>query len=155
MTTATQPDTFDHNGLTCEVKLTSMGHYCGYVTLPAGHPLHGVSYSDSIAVPQSVIDRDIDIDKIGAINLLCASVKPGDTSLDLVLAVDVHGGLTYSRANKDGGWVLGFDCAHAGDARTPDDTNGIWRDAAFVAAECRSMADQVQALAAYAREVSA
>jgi hypothetical protein len=30
--------------------------------------------------------------------------------------VDVHGGLTYSDADKETGeWVFGFDCSHAGD----------------------------------------
>lgn len=29
--------------------------------------------------------------------------------------VTVHGGVTYSEPGDDGEWVLGFDCAHAGD----------------------------------------
>ena len=32
------------------------------------------------------------------------------------MAVDVHGGLTYSDLDKDTGeWVVGFDCGHGGD----------------------------------------
>ena len=42
------------------------------------------------------------------------------------LAVDVHGGLTFSEPDKpcdvdrpDNAWWFGFDCAHAGDAPDP------------------------------------
>lgn len=37
------------------------------------------------------------------------------------IPVEVHGGLTYSTELKDGSWMIGFDCIHAGD-RTEGDS---------------------------------
>jgi hypothetical protein len=38
-----EPDaaTFQHAGLLCAVIRASMGHWCGYVLVPKGHPWHG------------------------------------------------------------------------------------------------------------------
>lgn len=143
---------FQHMGYECEVILTSMGHYCGYVGLPGEHPWFGKDYSDLVRVPQSVFDRPVDVDKVGAINLFCRKVDDEAAKaglLDMVLAVDVHGGLTYSQKRDDGLWWLGFDCAHAGDARSPDHVREgeVWRDEDFVAAECRSLAEQLHRFA--------
>ena len=41
--------------------------------------------------------------------------KLDDVGYDFI-EVNVHGGLTYADRDKNsGGWVLGFDCSHAGD----------------------------------------
>lgn len=141
--------TFEHNGLTCRVVLTEMGHHCGYVEVPRGHKLHGVHYTEKVEVSDEVRNRPIDVNNVGAINLFCSDVKSGDTAIDLTLAIDVHGGITYSEAAQDsGGWVFGFDCAHAGDARSPegDKFGGVWRDAEYVAEHCKALADQLQNL---------
>ncbi len=61
-------------GLRCAVMRSALGHWCGYVQVPEGHPWHG----------QDELD------------------------------VDVHGGLTYTRAHGER-WQLGFDCAHVHD----------------------------------------
>jgi hypothetical protein len=40
----------------------------------------------------------------------------GQNYSNLNEGIDVHGGLTYSALDKETGeWVVGFDCAHAGD----------------------------------------
>ncbi len=41
---------FKHGRFDCEVSLTGMGHYCGYVGLPEGHPWFGVFYDFIIEV---------------------------------------------------------------------------------------------------------
>lgn len=58
---------------------------CGYVLIPEGHPWNGKDYDD-------------------------------------LTDVHVHGGLTYcakadghAGLESKGGWIIGFDCAHAGD----------------------------------------
>ena len=70
------------------LMMSSTGWGNGYVVIPKGHKLHGKDYDN--------------------------------------IDVDVHGGLTFA-ANSDeldweelieedkGGYVVGFDCAHAGD----------------------------------------
>lgn len=142
----------EHNGLPCRVVLTSMGHRCGYVGVPDGHPWHGKSYNEPVSVPKRVLERPIDVDKVGVLNVFCAALEETQEAmergeLDLVLAVDVHGGLTWSdsrpasdESDPDATWWLGFDCAHAGDHPSV-------QDGEYVANECRSLADQIVAAA--------
>jgi hypothetical protein len=98
-----EPDRIEwrHRGLPCLIVRNRMGALCGYVGLPPGHPMHGVSYNDAEVAP----DED------------------GDTY------PPAHGGLTYSGSCVEGGhichvpepgepedvWWLGFDCAQGGD----------------------------------------
>lgn len=61
---------------------------------------------------------------------------------DLECDIEVHGGLTY--ASKEGDfWVLGFDCAHSGDATKSWPEGGTFRTVEYVEAECRSLAEQL------------
>jgi len=73
---------WESHGYQCEVCANGIGYFCGYVTVPVGHPWNVESYDD-----------------IGA---------------------DVHGGLTYGHKNDDGSFQVGFDCAHSGDAPSPE-----------------------------------
>lgn len=136
---------FEHAGFTCMVVKTSMGYYCGYVGLPASHPWHGKEYSDMVAVPREVIERPISSETTGAINMVCAGLRNTEETiaaglLEMVMAVDVHGGLTFSRAGKDNGlWWLGFDCGHC------DDDPSV-QDEAYTEKETRALADQLRRL---------
>src|SRR3990167_2484412 len=74
----------------------------------------------------------------------------------------VHGGLTFSKADKpcggdrpDNGWWLGFDCAHGGDLpdpALPTDCDigmpsfgrGVVRTQEYVEAGCRSLCQQAK-----------
>jgi hypothetical protein len=117
-----------HEGYEWEITGNRMGYRCGYVRVPQGHPWHGQDY-----------------DSIDA---------------------DVHGGLTFAepdvhcgKGGEDDAWWVGFDCAHLGDAADPDlpgydartDIIGYGdatiKTAAYVEAECRSLADQARAAA--------
>jgi hypothetical protein len=99
--------TWEAHGFTCTLKrVPGMGHLCGYVDLPKGHPWHGEHYDD--------------------------------------IDADVHGGLTYGKAEGDC-WRIGFDCAHAGDfvpVASFAGEHAAYRDAAYVTAECESLARQ-------------
>ena len=87
---------WDYKGLTCTVFATSVGHRCGYVGVPKGHPLFGVDRSDETSVL-------------------------GGRSIEEEFTV--HGGVTFTgRWEKDFGndiWFIGFDCGHAGDLPDP------------------------------------
>lgn len=51
--------------------------------------------------------------------------------------IDVHGGLTFSGTFEDiDGFLLGFDCAHAGD-------NPEVQDEEYTLSECKSLVDQL------------
>ena len=122
---------------------------CGYVEVPAGHPLHGVQYGE----PTEAIAFDeekIEVGKKGPILVLTAGLR-AELGQNLRrspdVAFDVHGGLTYSGggngypANGDG-WWFGFDCGHAGDA-TSYSPHGVFRTEEYVVSECESLAKQI------------
>ncbi len=118
--------TFKHKGLHCVVLMTDMGHRCGYVAIPPGHPLYAASYSKQHPLLlRSAMDGET-IGKRGIIPLFCAAIDEGDT-LCPDAYFNVHGGITY--ASNGGGryptrrtskrkhhWWFGFDCAHCDDA---------------------------------------
>lgn len=145
---------FEHGGLKCAMRRSPHGNWCGYVAITKEHPWFEKSYTDSVAVPDSIKNREINIDKIGAINLFCADINDDDNLLDVALAIDVHGGLTYSddhcpRNDPDGLWWFGFDCSHSGDYSPNFSslglTYGVYRDFDYVVGECKSLAEQLSA----------
>lgn len=109
-------------GLRCSaIRHPSLGHWCGYVAVPAGHPLHGKDYD--------------------AAHRECDTI---DVHGGLTYARD-H----VPFAPSDGAWWFGFDCAHVGDIvpaiklRFDDD---VYRDLAFVEGECESLAKHLSEL---------
>lgn len=55
---------------------------------------------------------------------------------------NVHGGLTYAD-KMDGKWIVGFDCAHAGDLCPAFHYDGIYRTKKFVISECEKLAESI------------
>lgn len=147
-------------GLRAVVLMTSMGHRCGYVGVPVGHPLHGIEYSqptEALAPPAD----DEPVGKRGAISILIAATDP-DRLQSPEIVFNVHGGLTYSNNHADypaqsgGLWWFGYDCAHHGDARSddyiasiPEEKRWLYQDGgehralAYCEAECESLAEQI------------
>ncbi len=89
------------------IVLTTMGHRCGYVAVPAGHKLDYVK-SEKRKMPGS--DREY-------------------THYDYDYDIECHGGVTFCKREHDlkdlltvpcNDLWLGFDCAHAWDARDYD-----------------------------------
>jgi len=158
-----EPDKFDgtHCGYATAMRRGPMGAWCGYVGIPESHPWYEKEYSDKVKVPQEIIERPVDIEKVGVINVFCAMGKSADELedgwLDMVLAIDVHGGLTFSSDHCPLGgpknlWWIGFDCGHAGDLaphmfeKYPEWHQGdsVYRDAEYVKGEVESLAEQLQ-----------
>jgi hypothetical protein len=113
--------TDDRTRLPCAMRRGPVGAWCGYVGLPNDHPLSGKSYNDIVPVAKAVLERTVNVDSVGVINLFCASLHASDFEqgrLPLSLALDCHGGLTFSGSPPwlpDGYWWFGFDCSHSGD----------------------------------------
>lgn len=149
-------------GFRAVVIMTDLGHRCGYVGVPAEHPLHGVGYSEAAPCIKPLPD-DEPIGKRGIIPLLC---RGADEVLTPDVAFDVHGGLTFAGGSEDypapsdGLWWFGYDCAHAGDRPSdeycseqrklyPDkpfmwrDRDGEHRDLDYCVGECDSLAAQL------------
>jgi hypothetical protein len=140
------------------------GHRCGYVGLPAGHPLHGVKYNESVpGLDKSALDGPVG--KRGIIPLLLADTD--NPALDVL--IDVHGGLTYAGegskgypAASRGLWWFGFDCGHYNDLPSPEwlaaappsmqrlhremssvDPTRVHRSLDYCVRECESLAQQL------------
>ena len=144
-----EPDAWDGE-MVC-LRRGPMGAWCGYAAVPPNHPLYGKSYSEKVIASSDIVEREIDINKVGAINLLCASFDDINDGIDLALCFDVHGGITYSsdRApgeKPDGNWWFGFDCSHHGDYcplsmfRSYEET---YRDFEYAKAEALSLSRQL------------
>lgn len=142
-------------GLAAVVIMTEMGHRCGYVAVLPDHSLHGVGYYDETYALK---------DQKGTV----------PTTPEMVF--DVHGGITFSGVptllkkldEYDlNPWWFGFDCAHAGDAASPEyytsmrrefpDKPFLWepalgygvhRDLEFCITHCESLAVQIKTMTA-------
>lgn len=117
----------NHAGHDWVVVHNGIGYRCGYVKVEPGHPWHGADEND------------------------------------LACDVTIHGALTFAEHDiecgkpgaQDSGWWLGFDCAHAGDARDPSlpfnrillsfGDRGEIRSQEYVEAECRGLCEQAAA----------
>lgn len=145
------------HGLEYEVVATSMGHRCGYVRIPEGHPLHGLEYSDPAPGVSREELADEQIGKRGAIPVFISALDEGRrVAIDVLF--NVHGSVTWSasRKNTSGDWWLGFDCAHSGDNPDPAlmtqaqrmdsfrwSPDGVVRSLDYVRSECESLARQI------------
>ena len=158
-------------GLPCAiVKHSEMAHLCGYVGVGQQHSWYGKFYLSCTlpeAKPRGELPEDFEGEfpiaklslyhKVVASKLVCGEEYCSHTPESIV---SVHGGITYSDWGfdpipRDGEWWFGFDCAHAGD-RVPgmdavaalvgggfDRSDDVYRDEAYVAAECENMAKQL------------
>lgn len=149
----TEPSDYSEeaHGLSILIKRASWsGHLCGYVGVPASHPLFEQEYNSKIRVPPSVYDRPIDQEKVGIFNILLASMRPQseiERQIEITLAFDVHGGITFSGRwpSHPDFWFFGFDCAHSGDM-TPlsyHHEGDVYRTFNFVLNEARNLARQL------------
>jgi hypothetical protein len=152
-------------GLRAVVIMSSMGHHCGYVGVPSGHPLHGTKYNEPTAALIPPNDGE-PVGKRGAISVMCAAFNP-ELMQAPEMVFDVHGGLTYSGGSadypavSDGLWWFGYDCGHYGDSKSPEacqrsrekypndpilwdsEYDGTFRDLPYCVRECESLARQI------------
>jgi len=137
-----------------------LGYRCGYVRIPPGHRLYGLSYSEQIPVKFKELAGE-KIGKRGIISFFCSGNLKPDDNVSMDLLFDVHGGITFSgkfdKNVKKKDWWIGFDCAHDGDAKDFDlmdkkqkdfykDFNfndGIVRKTEYVEKECKRLIDQI------------
>lgn len=134
------------------------GHRCGYVRIPKGHTLYKLSYSEQLPITLKAI-KNKPVGKRGVVSLLGASFLKPDDRISMDLLFDVHGGITFSGKLEDFyGYWIGFDCAHAGDAKDfslmdeetrksydgwPDYPGDVIRTKEYVEQECKNLIDQI------------
>ena len=147
----------ESHGFVWECVAMDLGHRCGYVQIPDGHPLYGLSFCDKAPGFELADVADEPAGKRGILSLLLSRVGD-DNSITLDVLFNVHGSLTFGGSrysNTD--WWLGFDCGHYGDA--PDlaimsdqhrEIEGRWASRVgvihtqeYVEAECIALAEQI------------
>jgi hypothetical protein len=139
-------------GLDCMARRGPLGAWCGYVGVPDGHPLHGVSHGDRD--PQAEACEPGRCDRRGcSLDDAC-----WDSRLDAKL--EAHGDVNFSAACHENGdpatsvchisdrevWWFGFDCGHAWDVAPGlslrfDDM--VYRDLPYVVGQVRGLARQL------------
>jgi hypothetical protein len=142
----------EKTGYACHMRRNHSGAWCGYVEIPQGHPLHGVSYGDTL--PESLAAlKDVVMEgpqgKRGVMDVFCLALG-GDFTAGVLF--NVHGGVTYSGEaywleGGPGHWY-GFDCSHCDDVSPALLRYGLepgaYRDLEYVKAECASLAKQLK-----------
>lgn len=131
-------------GLPSIVIMNTIGFRCGYVGVPATHPLYGVNYGK---VSEALLNED------------------GEQTTPEA-EFNVHGGLTFSgwagllSEDCQDFWWFGFDCGHAYDLPSPeyiakisaispisaglyDQKMGVHRSNEFVQQHCEELAMQL------------
>ena len=120
---------FGAHGFTCViVRPHDIGHLCGYVGVPPGHPWHGKGYDE-----------------------LYQSGTAPEAHGGLTYAASARWPVS-SAHEPDDRWYLGFDCAHAGDLcpgmlRYGRHSGDVYRDMHYVIDECERLAEQAEAAA--------
>ena len=118
------------------IKHPSMGHLCGYVRIPRGHPLYRI-------ITSKVWTHKWPSNKYVA--------QRRGYNHYLIEQLEVHGGITFAGKlrNTRGIWI-GFDCAHLGDLVPAMSHLSIsigepctYKDEAFVTAELAKLIDQL------------
>lgn len=113
-----------------------LGHLCGYVGVPPGHPLYGVDtdYEEMDLLVHGGVTYAAFCQEDGPeCETICHTTEPGDF--------------------EPAFWI-GFDCMHYRDASPQDITRGHvvgdarYRDVAYVKKECAILAGQLQAMEA-------
>ena len=139
-----------------------VGAWCGYIGVPKDHPWHGKGYSEAVKAPRALTDRAVNVDELGAINIVCAGVNavPEENIWPIDVLVRCHGGLTYAKdawweGETRASWWFGFDCSHAGDIAPKHIRygirDGVYRDVDFARAAA-SLAASDLAIAALRAE---
>lgn len=128
---------FEHAGLPCLItRHEELGHLCGYVAVPPGHPLHGKSYSDQDERANALLAHGGITYTNFCQGKICHVPKPGE---------------------PDDVWWFGFDCGHWSDLSPAAVTfyskgtsrcflNGTYRDLTYVRANCEKLAEQLAAV---------
>jgi hypothetical protein len=125
-------------GLPCLIVRATLGHLCGYVGVPPGHPWHGVE-ADAVRVGDEWPNVH------GGLTF-AEGCQGGDPARSVCHVPD--------EGEPDDVWWLGFDCAHLGDLtcldtpaayRFESPAGDIYRDLAYVTAETGRLAAQAKA----------
>ena len=120
----------EETGLPClAVRHHRNGHWCGYVGVPPGHPLHGKDAGD------------VSFNVHWGVNFAEGCAPNADESRSICHVA--------AEGEPDHVWWFGFDCAHSGDAPPGEQMyrgtryDDVYRTLDYVLRECKSLAAQI------------
>jgi len=119
--------------------------------LDEDHPLFKKEYSEKCECLKALWEETKKMQpKHSPILVLLAACKSDDDCNTPELALNVHGGITYSGGCNDYPvkselWWFGFDCNHYGDYSVFDPSGKQW-SVEDVAKECEQLANQLSAV---------
>ena len=128
---------FEYKGYKCVTTFTDMGHRCGYVAIPEGHPLYGKQIDSQLKVTLAELCNDEEMGKVGKRGVWTLLGLPDneDDQVNIGSYFSVHGSITYADGGKNSHhpidsdyWWLGFDCGHYGDCPDYDLLEKLWGD---------------------------
>lgn len=135
------------------------GHWCGYVGIPAVHPLFGVGTGEESSALKAALARRLErpIGTLSPLAAFCACAEGGPKA-EPGIALEAHGGITYAHSTApmhteadlpSNRWWFGFDCGHYGDAKPGEDLfgyfeQGVYRTADYAKAETEGLARQLR-----------
>lgn len=167
---------FEYKEYRCVTTFTDMGHRCGYVGVPEGHPLYGKQINSQLKVTLTELCNDEEMGQVGKRGVWTLLGLPDneDDQVNIGSYFSVHGGITYADGGKNSHhpigsdyWWLGFDCGHYGDCPDYDLLEKLWGDniivrhriqdrdiyeeyevrtLEYVQQECRNLVDQIISL---------
>lgn len=167
---------FEYKKYRCVTTFTDMGHRCGYVGVPEGHPLYGKQINSQLKVTLTELCNDEEMGQVGKRGVWTLLGLPDneDDQVNIGSYFSVHGGITYADGGKNSHhpidsdyWWLGFDCGHYGDCPDYDLLEKLWGDniivqhriqdrdiyeeyevrtLEYVQQECRNLVDQIISL---------
>ncbi len=112
---------FKHEGFICCIqRMNWSGNLNGYVAITKDHPLFNKKYSDEIKLKK---EPEFNGNYIGLLQAATKDRQENIWSIDM--ALNVHGGITYSSSELNGIdkdilgelWWFGFDTAHSSDLK--------------------------------------
>jgi hypothetical protein len=144
------PQEFMYKNHECRILRSNLGHLCGYVRVHEDHPFYGLHYSDSVSVPLSVMNNDVDLRDVSILSIVSDSLDGtlDEGNLSIASILRVHGGVTFSGnpANGEDGWWYGFDCAHAGDYIPASAFGGTYKEVSFVENQCKLLVEDLMTI---------
>jgi hypothetical protein len=169
-----EPSKYDGEYRGYKFKLRRTDHtysWCGYVELPAKHPMFGRDYSDHHNFPLGWENTPVNMERVDTIGLFLSSGSGCSYGyMPVSLGLSVHGGVTWARhypGGKDAdtktkSWWFGFDAGHCHDlcpgmiadmSRAGVDSSFLWegtyRDMDYMIGECHHMIDQLVSIEHY------
>ena len=151
----------DDSGYLCMMVRNNFGAWCGYVGVPEDHPFYGKLGDHKVQVDkEELMKREVGESPPVILLMIQDAKEFEDGIVTLGLALDVHGGVTFTgygggnidyigQKVTDDVWWIGFDCSHCEDKSPGMDLGFLvdqqtYRDARYTEDQVVKLAKQLK-----------